>query len=232
MATLIKGDVLFVHIPKTGGSWVRHVLRRQGLVVMEWPHPHPDMTRILNFPRMYPMHFIKQSLKHRSLTLYEKIRDSYKFCFVRNPFSWYESRWRFMKSLDWKSFHEQYKTEFPHILKTPWHPNEYLESIGPADFDTFMRAVIDRYPGYLTQMYGWYAPPQDIDFVGRTENLVDDLIHVLRHVGTSFDEQAIRDTGRINTSPKRVNKPEWGPDIRQAVRRLEAPIFEHFGYED
>lgn len=230
MATLIKENALFLHIPKTGGSWIRHVLRRQGLVIMEWSHPHPDMMRILNFPRMYPRHFIKQSLKHQSLTLHKKIKNSYKFCFVRNPFSWYESYWRFMTGLDWKSFHEERQLEYAQPLKAPWHPNAYLEGIGQKDFNPFMDTVLSEYPGYLTQMYGWYAPPQDIDFVGRTENLVDDLIHVLRHVGASFDEKAIRDTGRINTSPNRVERPEWDSDIKSAVRRLEAPIFERFGY--
>ena len=230
MATLVRGGFLFMHIPKTGGSWVRHVLRQQELVKMEWPHPHPDMTRVLNTPRMYPKHFLKQSVKHRSLTLYQEIRNSYKFCFVRNPFSWYESYWRFMTGLKWKSFHEERQQEYQHLLKTPWHPNAYFESIGSDDFNVFMQAVIDTYPGYLTQMYGWYAPPDSIDFIGRTETLVDDLVEVLHEINSDLNEEAIRNTSRVNTSPKRIDKPEWDTSIRKSIRRLEAPIFERFGY--
>jgi hypothetical protein len=116
-------------------------------------------------------------------------------------------------------------------LRRRWKPNSILHAYKNDDFNSFMSTVLGEYPGYLTQMYGWYVPPQDIDFVGRTENLVDDLIHVLRHVGASFDEQAIRDTGRINTSPNRVEKPDWDSDIKSAVRRLEAPVFQRFGYK-
>jgi hypothetical protein len=70
MAVLLKCDALFLHIPKTGGSWVRHVLREEDLVRMEWPDPHPDLDRVLNLPRYYPLHFAKQSIKLRSLDLY------------------------------------------------------------------------------------------------------------------------------------------------------------------
>jgi len=80
-------------------------------------------------------------------------------------------------------------------------------------------------------MYGLYAPPGEIKFVGRTESLVDDLLSVLQTVGADINEAAVRETGRVNTSPDRIDKPEWDDDLRAAVRRLEAPVFERFGYE-
>ncbi len=230
MASLLKCNALFLHIPKTGGSWIRHVLRQQDLVRFEWPHPHPDLDRVLNLPRYYPLHFAKQSTKHCSLTLYCEIQEAYKFCFVRHPHSWYESYWRFMTGLDWKSYHEKRISEHSHILKEPWHPNSYLERIGSSDFNSFMESVIDHYPGYLTQMYGWYAPPGEVDFIGRTNSLVDDLISVLRRVGADFDEREIRNTEKINTSPSHLDKPDWDEDLRAKVRQMEAPIFERFGY--
>lgn len=231
MATLLEDGILFLHIPKTGGSWVRHVLREQGLVKMEWPHPHPDLDRVLNFPRYYPLHFAKQSIKHQSLKLHQEIRSSYKFCFVRHPHSWYESYWRFMRGRNWKSFHEERQTERAFVLKRPWHPNAHLEQIDSKSFKGFMQTVLDEYPGYLTQMYGWYAPPGKIDFVGRTESLVDDLLAVLNTVGIGVDEEAVRNTQKVNTSPSRIEPPEWDDNLRAEVQRLEAPVFERFGYE-
>jgi len=231
MATLLKGGALFLHIPKTGGSWVRHILRRQGLVKMEWPHPHPDFDRVINLPRYYPLYFVKQSLKHRSLRLHHEVKQSYKFCFVRHPHSWYESYWRFMRGLDWKHFHEERQEERTFVLKRPWHPNAALERMGPRPFDEFMSTVLRRYPGYLTQMYGWYAPPDEVDFVGGTESLVDDLVTVLNTLGLDFDEDEVRNTEKINTSPDCVDRPEWDDALRTEVRRMEAPIFERFGYE-
>jgi len=198
---------------------------------MEWPDPHPDLDRVLNLPRYYPLHFAKQSIKLRSLDLYREVRRAYKFSFVRHPHSWYESYWRFMTGLSWKSYHEERVLERSHLLKEPWHPNSYLERIGSGDFNTFMQSVINRYPGYLTQMYGWYAPPGEIDFIGRTEDLIDDLISTLREVGADFNEKEVRNTEKINASPDHVSQPNWNEDLREEVRRLEAPIFERFGYE-
>jgi hypothetical protein len=198
---------------------------------MEWPHPHPDLDRVLNFPRYYPLHFAKQSLKHGSLRLYHEVQRSHKFCFVRHPHSWYASYWRFMTGRNWRSFHEERQRERTYVLRQPWHPNAYLERLDSADFDAFVRSVLDTYPGYLTQMYGWYALPGHVDFVGRTESLVDDLVTVLKTLGLDFDEDEVRDTEKINTSPDRVDRPEWDDDLWAEVRRLEAPVFERFGYE-
>jgi hypothetical protein len=80
-------------------------------------------------------------------------------------------------------------------------------------------------------MYGWYAPPGEIDFVGRTESLVDDLLDALARAGITVDEAAIRNTEKVNTSPSRIDRPEWDDELRNAVHRLEAPVFERFGYD-
>jgi len=226
MGALLKGDVLFLHIPKTGGSWVRHVLREQGLVKVEFPDTHPDMTRLNHFPRFYPLHFAKQSIKYRSTCLAREVRESYKFCFVRHPHDWYRSYWRYMKGRKWKI------DDNPNgVLDTTWKPNSILRKYGGAGFEPFMEGVLKNQPGYLTQMYDWYAPPGEIDFVGRTESLVDDLLDALARAGIDVDEEAVRNTEKVNTSPSRIDRPEWHDDLRAAVRRLEAPVFERFGYE-
>jgi hypothetical protein len=59
MGAPLRGNVVFLHIPKTGGSWVRHVLRKQGLVKMEFPDTHPEMNRLHHFPLFYPLNFAK-----------------------------------------------------------------------------------------------------------------------------------------------------------------------------
>jgi hypothetical protein len=170
-------------------------------------------------------------VKHRSLQLYQEVQSSFKFCFVRQPHSWYESYWRFMQGHDWKSFHEERQQERTILFKRPWHPNAFLERIGRRDFRKFMSTVLEEYPGYLTQMYGWFAPPGEIDFVGRTESLVDDLLDALTQAGINVNEEAVRNTAKVNTSPRQIDRPEWDDDLRDAVRRLEAPVFERFGYE-
>ena len=101
-----------------------------------------------------------------------------------------------------------------------------MQRFASYDFNEFMSAVIEHYPGYLTQMYGWYAPPGKIDFVGKTERLVDDLVRVLKKIGADFDEGRVRETSRVNKSPNAVELPVWDEQLRQEIYRLEYPRFQ------
>jgi len=116
-------------------------------------------------------------------------------------------------------------------MRRTWKPNAALHRYRSNDFNAFIRSVLDAYPGFLTQLYGRYAPPGKLDFVGQTETLVEDLLTVLDAMDIEVDEQAVRSTEKVNTSPTQIDRPEWDDDLRAAVRRLEAPVFERFGYE-
>ena len=56
-----------------------------------------------------------------------------------------------------------------------WHPNAMLNGLGSSDFNTFVSNVNRKRPGFVTEMYGWYVRP-GVHFVGRQENLAEDLI--------------------------------------------------------
>ena len=229
MAVLLKGGTLFLHVPKTGGEWVKQVLREQNLVRMHFPGSHPDMERVLNFPRYFTRLYVKQSLREKNMHLHRDVLDSYKFCFVRSPFSWYESYWRYMCGHEWERFDRPADGKRA-TLRGPWFPNAHLQRCASYDFNEFMSDVIGHYPGYLTQMYGWYAPPGEIDFIGKTEHLVDDLVRVIKQVGLDFDEDRIRDTSRVNKSPNAVEPPVWDEQLKREVHRLEYPVFKQYGY--
>src|SRR5262245_16462215 len=73
---LSRANALFLHIPKTGGTWVEEVLKECGILAEQaavtdavtWRHP----------------------LRGHHLHDY-----SFVFAFVRHPLSWYESWWKF-----------------------------------------------------------------------------------------------------------------------------------------
>ena len=196
---------------------------------MEFPDTHVDLERILNFPRHYTRYYLKQTIKLRAANLREEMEESFKFCFVRNPFSWYESYWRFMCGKGWEPFTNKVAAKSKWMKRT-WHPNAFLEEIRDRDFNIFTRNIIDRYPGYLTQMYGWYAVPGKIDFVGRTERMASDLVYALKRARVDIDEDSIKNTGRVNESPDTVERPTWDEEIKKEIYRLEYPIFKQYGY--
>jgi len=136
--------------------------------------------------------------------------DKFLFTFVRNPADWYPSYWSYRMLAGW-----QYSS---------------LDSCMSADFGVFVRRVLRHFPrGYLSRHFEQFCgpPPGVLDFVGRMENLADDLVEALRRAGESFDEAKLRATSRANFSPVR---PIYPPGLREKILESERRAVERFGY--
>jgi hypothetical protein len=222
MALLLKDGSVFLHVPKTGGRWVGKVLVAAGLVKSHLGHMHADADRVLSPFGGSGRHLLMYLLKRRLGLLPRK--QPFMFCFVRNPLDWYESFFNYNcePAVNWRYEGDVHD---PHN----WHPNAQLNGLGSADFNCFVRNVITKYPGYVTEMYGRFATPQ-ISFVGKQENLCEDLITVLKKLQMPFDEQFIREFGKIGVSPKRSTGLVWDPDLKAEVIRLEYAGLTRWGY--
>lgn len=87
--TIVLPNSLFVHIPKTGGSWVSEMLSRTGLCLAQCVEPHP---------------FLRSS-PGRSLPA---------FGFVRDPRDWWPSYFRYKHRHGWtdgKAFDDDCRAE-------------------------------------------------------------------------------------------------------------------------
>jgi hypothetical protein len=62
------------------------------------------------------------------------------------------------------------------------------------DFNTFIEHVVERLPDHLSPEFARYIgpPSRPIEFIGRFEMLVDDLVRGLREADENFDEQILR----------------------------------------
>lgn len=225
MALLLKGGRgVFLHIPKTGGSWVQAVLEDCGLVEKRLGmHKHIDLVRLeyyerLNFPNPYAwiqsgnaLHFRWNPAKHEI------------FYFVRNPLSWYESWWKYMsqETMNWKPYGGVSK-------RWAWHPVSELNGLGSDDFNEFIASVIEREPGFVSKLYSTYQHPT-VSFVGKQESLVDDLIGMLQRLDLEFDEERIRSFRKVNKSASTV-KPDWDPSLREEMIKLEYSSMKRYGY--
>lgn len=228
---LIDGSE-FLHIPKTGGSWVTEVLETNGLVASHVGHMHAnsDMNLVgdragsaADLAKVIGQLASRKVRKKLRLSFYDPDeRGFFSFCFVRHPLSWYESWWKYMVGRDWNDWGKQNSLR-------DWHPNTALNGLGDPDFNTFVSNVVQARPGYVSELFFSFAKP-GISFIGRTENLVDDLLHVLDILSFSVDAAAIRETAHVNVSPKTSRVIEWDPDLRRTVMQLELPALVHFGY--
>lgn len=228
MAVILKNGAVFLHIPKTGGTWVTGVLRESGLMRCSIGHRHANLPHVLA-PGNQGVGRSFEYLYKRTCFLKTDPRP-FTFCFVRHPLDWYESFYLYkaQPKLNWER-----DGEVDNIHR--WHPNAILNGLGqtesgePIDFNAFMTAVMDKFPGYVSALYSHYTF-RPVDFVGKQENLREDLIAVLERTGCTFDADAIRGRERINRSESAV-KPQWDPAVRARALRLEAAAMERFGYD-
>jgi hypothetical protein len=105
-----------------------------------------------------------------------------------------------------------------------------LNGLGAGEFNEFVRNVVKKYPGYVSEMYGRYAMPC-VDFVGKQESLQDDLVQVLRMMGVDFDEGFVRGMGRVNESAAPRVPVVWDEHLKVQVERLEYAGIVRYGYE-
>ncbi|MCB0334989.1 MAG: sulfotransferase family 2 domain-containing protein [Bdellovibrionales bacterium] len=81
--TVLLTHARFIHIPKTGGSWVRLALRNSGLTLIE------------------PIGILKHAPPS------ELPADNlFSFAFVRNPWDWFRSWWGYRMQTNWQHAQE------------------------------------------------------------------------------------------------------------------------------
>ena len=82
MALNFKGDYKFFHVPKTGGNYVREVLKQSfaPTQLAEGKHPHSG------------------GLDHGGRHVFD-----HSFCCVRAPYTWYKSFYRYRVQNGWKT---------------------------------------------------------------------------------------------------------------------------------
>jgi hypothetical protein len=222
MALVLKNKAVFLHIPKTGGNWVRKVLEELDLIDREVAHKHADIDHYFA-----PFYQNKKSKTVITKYIFREvfspfIKKPFMFCFVRNPLSWYESWFRYASQPRIKGLRFGRKKDI-----IGWHPNAMLNGLVTSDFNQFIRNIIDSRPGYVTELYGWYTRPQ-MDFIGKQENLADDLVKVLKIMNIKFDEEFIRNYKKVGVSDKK--EIVWQKELEKEAALCEYSGMLRYGY--
>jgi hypothetical protein len=203
MAVRTQSDKSVIyHIPKCGGIWVKEATRRSGV-------PYGRCKELPSNSWLRREHSIPANI-------IPEHKEGLSLCFVRHPVTWYESFWRYRmlsKTLD---------LNFP------------LDRLWSNTYSDFVSNVLDQYPvGFVTNLYQCYVGREAdaLDYIGRQENLVDDLVEVLTLAGEEFDEDILRNVKRFNVSSRKqklVNLTVIDDNLRDRILDTEKWIIERF----
>ena len=206
MALLLPHS-LFIHIPKTGGSWVRRALHNAGVPLDEVIAEDIDTS----ISMASAIHVVPSKLR---------ISDRFRFAFVRHPLSFYQSYWTYKMMEGWQDSNSidniHQNADFALFIRS---------------------TISECPEGWVTRLYRWYTGKEfdALDFIGHTECLEDDLVAALTFAGEEFDEKALRATPRLNVASQLAEWRErcaYTPDLRQEVYKADRATFEHFGYQE
>lgn len=195
---LSERKALFLHIPKTGGNWVRTALYLMGIEHHETKKKIPSSQS-----HAIPSHIDEDW--------------NFSFAFVRHPVAWYESYWKFQAGV-WKRF--ELGVWHPHRCIDECSSDDFNLFVENClrEQPSYVSRMYEWYLG----------PPNQtsVNFIGRTENLIEDFRRLL--VLLDYADMKIPNVSPVNVSESRMGKPVWDPLLKSKVMISERASIERF----
>lgn len=156
---LVLQNSIFMHIPKTGGSWCRKAL--EPLVF------HGTTLHLLSIPNVEGEPWLEP-------------RRNNVFCTVRHPVTWFTSYWKHRMRGGWhhEAVSDQTRKAYGHIVEIRDRLDRDCKS---EVLDVFLMNVVRKHPGWLSEFTGIWTPYCSV--VMRQENLESNLLRTLRQFG-------------------------------------------------
>lgn len=141
--------------------------------------------------------------------------EKFKISFVRHPVQLYRSYWQYKMGAGWG-----YKNEIDIRCRS-------------ENFHAFVGNVLENFSGVCGTYFEKFVGPtgEEIEFIGKYENLVEDLILGLKAAGEEFDEEFVRRFPPQNVSDRIRFPAEYTPELEEAVRKSEWRAIRRFGYD-
>jgi hypothetical protein len=212
MALLLRNDLLYLHIPKTGGNWLTKLLHDHGCVKSSIEHKHASYDLVAGRLR-------RRSFIERSFTL-RHIENLNFIAVVRNPLKWYESWFKYQNSRgfgDWGKVRNARE----------WHIMSSINSIKQTDFNDFVMAIHSAHPGFLTSLYAAYTARSAANVL-KNESIRDDFAAINARFSLGIPESAIFESAEYGVSPKIPIL--WDQKVFETTVALERAAFSAYGY--
>jgi hypothetical protein len=161
-----KHNFIFIHIFRCGGNSIRKML---GAPAAGFPNGTLECEEILGVHS--DIHDVKSHLYNSGKA--EFYDNAFKFLFVRNPFSWLVSTYEY-------------------IRRHPGH--NFCNIVKPMNYLQFLHWYVstamqfDRPHGANKYQFLHDFMSEDYQFVGKLEQIADDMIVVSKNVGIHYSE--------------------------------------------
>lgn len=201
---VVYKKALFVHVPKTGGSWVTEVLKRGGGKDFAYSHDIPQHHRAYIF-----------------------LRRLQPFCFVRHPLLIVCSLWK-----HWSGNPQCRVNNADEKLYKMWDKKAYgrilCDCIDERDVNRTIENFLTRQPLFITELLHKYTG--HCEHVGRHENLRSDLISIIEKINGEMPE-SLREL-ILFEEPVNVSMGKDMSLDRRLVERFvkEETVCSEFGY--
>lgn len=126
MSDVLPNNVFFLHIPKTGGNWVRRVIERSGVKKIQTN----KISKHATYDLLSGVHG-RPEPSRGPLIKY--------FCVVRHPILWYQSWYRYQHDRSWRNWGEE-----GNLLH--WHCLTGINMKKQNDFNEFMTFINQKAP--------------------------------------------------------------------------------------
>lgn len=226
MAVIMPHSV-FIHVPKTGGTWCRAAIKRLGIPHFEsGPNVKRKTSRThAQLRKAYPTISVKDWRKGDNTPTQRLI-----FGFVRNPMTWLESRWadaiRKYGGVADHDISNWFKAAFDHDF------SKYIDNVIRIMPGAPSMAMLGRL-GYHKVDGLWVPEERTADFIGRNESLVEDFIAVMTRAGERVNSQLVRVltpqrvASRLDRYKRRIS---WTPEQRRAIYEANEHLCNAYGY--
>ena len=208
---ILTKHFVFLHYPKTGGSFVRKIFKNSAPRSWELTSPGKHLD------------FVHCPESHKSLPV---------IGFVRNPFDWYVSWYIFSKNIYPHDFFNNvsddgkldFKKTILNVLEVDY--NKYFN----LDFGKIYGRPVGCYTAYVHSMFG--EDLSDIRF-GKFENLREDFLSLISEIVEPplFMRLLTKHYPRVNTGKRTHYSDYYDEELIEAVSKKEDEMLKRFDYK-
>ena len=180
-----KKKIIFVHIPRTGGTSIEKNLWRNEFNEDFTFEMNDEKHLLQGFVDKYRNKYQSDGLQHLTLDNIKKIypnevKNFFTFCFIRNPYS-------------------RIASAYCEVMKYRKDLRDFLVLYKDSSFKHFIRLIKKNPHTHWMPMHNFFLT-EDMNFIGKFENFSEDLVKLEKLSNIEFLKKNFSDSGNFSSN--------------------------------